>query len=1139
MLPLRNEMIMASAGAGKTYALVSRFVNLLLHGQNPEHLVALTFSRKAAGEFFDKIFERLADAITDEQKRAELEEQLTAPGEGGISAVSIEDLTQALRRMAESMPRLHLGTLDSLFVQILQTFYLEFGFSAGFSLLTSAQIDEERRRACESVFRTALQNKSDHDFLQAFRSATFGAEEKSMLGQLLRFVAEHYGDFQSGAGGEKWGGEHAIWPDGCPWLQEPRPVNEVVVDLLAAVESDSQFTAAAIKAWRITVAEFAAVTPEHRLEKLTGLNGHLLGNAQSLRAGTATIMVSRKNYAPTPDQCRHASELVHHVLYCEIIAAQHRTHGIWQILNTFDIAYRRDVRSTGKLTFDDVQRLLAGFHTLSQSGGESDTNPAENGYSPQETLLHIGYRLDAHLHHWMLDEFQDTSRVQWRILQNLIDEAVTHGDPEERSLFYVGDVKQSIYGWRGGDHRLFRQIGDHYNSAGSEIVHKVPLDKSWRCAQPVINTVNRVFQDTQVLQTHCGNSIAGRWSETWTEHTTAVDAPGYGAFISMPRPQGARGRLTAPDNRHFAMALALIEEVDPLSRGLTCAVLVRTNPDGQKVTSYIRDHSRFEVEREAECHPVVDNPLGSAFLSLFKAAFHPSDTLSWQHLRLTPFRQCLDSLGWDQCSFIRETLAAIHRDGFEPVIRQWLRHLRDALQTADSSLDAFSEHRGESLCDAAAEFDASGSRDGTRFVSFLESYTEREASSEGRIQVMTVHKAKGLEFDMVIVLELGNADYKYLGRQPFAAAHEEEEVFHASHDEAGGLRWALDMPRKSIAEADPVLRQYLEEKGADQGYENICLTYVAMTRAKHGLYLVTDDLPNKPSSFNFSRFLHETLAEKEVAIECGSRRAKGTCRFETGNPEWFKHTASSTEDEQPKVGTPSSEVSLRPLTKPALPAIKPSGYATAAHGDSELRSTSKAPADESAASPVQEPGHTFLRRTRKSANALGYGTAVHALFEQITWLDDFVDDTAALRSRWESSLLLDPGIKEQAYAEVLACLQQSDIAKLFSKTSFGDTSLLLRERSFSQIIDGHVLSGVFDRVAITLDTTGRPISATIIDFKTDKVDGAEEVELATASHRPQMLAYRNALAALLGLQPSSITITLVFTKRAQVAKVAS
>ena len=78
--------------------------------------------------------------------------------------------------------------------------------------------------------------------------------------------------------------------------------------------------------------------------------------------------------------------------------------------------------------------------------------------------LFIDFRLDAEIDHWLLDEFQDTSFGQWSVLRNLIDEAVQ--DPTgARSFFYVGDVKQSVFAWRGGDPRLFREIFNHYNAA--------------------------------------------------------------------------------------------------------------------------------------------------------------------------------------------------------------------------------------------------------------------------------------------------------------------------------------------------------------------------------------------------------------------------------------------------------------------------------------------------------------------------------------------------------------------------------------------------------------------------------------------------------------------------------------------------
>ena len=115
-----------------------------------------------------------------------------------------------------------------------------------------------------------------------------------------------------------------------------------------------------------------------------------------------------------------------------------------------------------------------------------------------DARLYIDWRLDARIDHWLLDEFQDTSQVQWSVLRNLVDEAVQ--DPGgTRSFFYVGDAKQAIYNWRGGDSRLFREIFRHYNAAVPDTIGVERLDRSYRSGGAVIAMVNRVLGDGAAL----------------------------------------------------------------------------------------------------------------------------------------------------------------------------------------------------------------------------------------------------------------------------------------------------------------------------------------------------------------------------------------------------------------------------------------------------------------------------------------------------------------------------------------------------------------------------------------------------------------------------------------------------------------
>ena len=112
MTPLRHTMILASAGSGKTYALTNRYVALLAMGARPERIVALTFTRKAAGEFFDEILNKLARAADDPAQAAHL------AGAIGQPALGSGDFLGLLRSGVEAKPRLTLGTLDSCFVRI-------------------------------------------------------------------------------------------------------------------------------------------------------------------------------------------------------------------------------------------------------------------------------------------------------------------------------------------------------------------------------------------------------------------------------------------------------------------------------------------------------------------------------------------------------------------------------------------------------------------------------------------------------------------------------------------------------------------------------------------------------------------------------------------------------------------------------------------------------------------------------------------------------------------------------------------------------------------------------------------------------------------------------------------------------------
>ena len=116
-----NTLIRASAGSGKTFQLTNRFIQLLVNGVPPEKVIALTFTKKAAGEFFEGILTKLSNAVIS-NKEAELLIKEISSSENASTTLSQSDFASALRRLIESMPQLSLGTIDSFFHRMLGLF---------------------------------------------------------------------------------------------------------------------------------------------------------------------------------------------------------------------------------------------------------------------------------------------------------------------------------------------------------------------------------------------------------------------------------------------------------------------------------------------------------------------------------------------------------------------------------------------------------------------------------------------------------------------------------------------------------------------------------------------------------------------------------------------------------------------------------------------------------------------------------------------------------------------------------------------------------------------------------------------------------------------------------------------------------
>jgi len=907
----RVLLIVANAGSGKTYRLVTRCLELLARGEAPDRILALTFTRKAAAEFLQKLFGRLAGASRNAAELNRLRIELGDP-----------DLTTGqcrawLRQLTAALPRLSMGTMDGFFGRIVRAFPFELGLGREFRLLDEAGLEEYRRLALDRLFASAAGTKGGLDQLvELLRQESRNRSDRSVLGTIESAAAGLQQSYLDTPSGIAWGDADRIWPghDGILTVSSVEDAVRALREEMAATHPD--LGAKAKDQWNAWFDLALAHRPPRRMdEKLEKfLAGKLAGHSEDTATGEPYIPVGGKIEDRLYLRGRLPElreNLRRSLIKLEVQAKLDSSRALHALLARYESVYDTTVRETGALTFADVALFLA--HSAQDSWRRD-----------------LDYRLDGRHDHWLLDEFQDTSRTQWRILDSLADEIIqdTSG---ARTFFYVGDTKQAIYGWRGGDARLFWEIQSRYNRGKTEVVQKEELEVSHRSSQAVVRAVESVL-NPETLDRHAGDfrfsaPTVRAWTQAWVSHRARADAPEGYACLEVVRP----GDDESSDEALSRQVLRTLREVEPLARGLDCAILVRTNDELARYVGILKK-SGIPAAAEGKVNPCLATPAGIALLSLIRFIASPADLISRDHVLASPWRHVM---GHDVGAFTAAARLAA-RTGFAPVVRRWIHSAVTAGIITPHELDAFAA--------TTATFDSSrgGAGDWAGLVRTLEHRTLEENETPGAIRVMTVHQAKGLGVDVVILPELGGKAMSEFRDDARISLH---------RDEQGTVQWGLALPRKEFCEADPVLKSAREEIRARQSYESLCVLYVAMTRAKKALYCVTAAGRNVKHA---GKWLENTFPGD-------------TDHREIGNPKWF--------NEYPKIEPPISDL-RSPLT-PDSPLI-------------------------TRCSPSTSPSRRQPRRlesiiTNREARELG--TEVHRLLAAIEWFDgvppDISGDNAA------------------------------------------------------------------------------------------------------------------------------------------------
>ncbi|OGV67409.1 MAG: hypothetical protein A3K19_23530 [Lentisphaerae bacterium RIFOXYB12_FULL_65_16] len=1058
---IHNLVIMASAGSGKTHALNSRLIALLALGVSPERIVALTFTRAAAGEIFDELIRRLARAATEPARTRAENEGLVAAGVPALSAARYGELLRALIR---GMHLSRIGTLDGFFAAVVRMFPLELGIAVNYIIMDGHLAAVTRERILRRILatpQTAAGQQACRDFAEVFRLSTFGEESKTVFDQLQAFAEERHGLYLRAPDPACWGQPDVIWPDGSPWHPPALDRKELEAETaalprdLAALGADEEQE----RRWNLfgnAARNFSLAA----VKDVGDLMEKLLVAAPDLERGSAVVTLNRRKMKLDGAICARVLKLLRHITGCMLEVRLRTTQGQFAILRQYEQEYDRLARRSGKLAFADLAHLLTRAEAPGAAAGPNEA---------WLTRQNIDYRMDGQYDHWALDEFQDTSRQQWAAVRNLVDEVIqdTSG---ARTFFMVGDVKQAIYGWRDGDSRLMQEIQAYYG------LDTAQRDTSERSCPAVLDAVNAVFGNV-ARHPDLPEAVRDRWGSLWHRHEPSVRVVKHvGCCMLLETPKAAAG-----ENPHADAVAAVLWEARPWERGIDAAVLVRGNDQGEALAGRLQDAGIPTVWESDKV--IASDPVVAACLALFRHAAHPGDTLAGEHVRMTPLQALVHDLGLDPICLLERVFA----HGFAGTVRFLIEGL--AARGVDVDRPEIRAFAG-----SAQTFDLSGGRDGLEFAQYIESFTARDAPPRGYVRVMTIHHSKGLGFDMVILPMLP-------GRSSITRPTLSEGMLCQERSDPPGIEWLLEAPG-ILAEHDARLKAAAAGVVERECFEHLCVLYVAMTRARHGLYILVPPLPARAEALHPYTLVRAGLCPDGVAQAGSVGTAAVKVLYRNGDEGWHGKVVRA--DPAPRV----APIRLRGDAAAAARHVRllPSHVAS----DTEPYRVENL---------FRQPGVGVERGAE-------FGQALHALFAQLEWVD--TEPLDAVVSRWRAQTAVPDALAEAVAAHFRDAMGQSEIEQALRRPSAGEAALW-RERSFDVILAGEWVTGTFDRVVATRDTAGKLAAIEVLDFKSNNVRNEAELEQAVAGYRAQVGLYRRALGQAFGVSPARVRASLLFT----------
>jgi ATP-dependent helicase/nuclease subunit A len=1100
--PAASAFVSANAGSGKTHVLVQRVIRLLLAGVPPEKILCLTFTKAAAANMAERVFTTLGHWVTLDDDALD----------AAIRDAGIAHPTTRLRKSArelfasalETPGGLKVQTIHALCTRLLQQFPFEANVPARFTVLDDRDQTEMMERGSLAVMLDASR-APDSPIGRSLLAAMANAADVTFKDVVREacLSRDHFMAWTDAAGGAEAAAAQVSALLGITASDSIEDIERKIVDGPNLPRSHWEEIARALdtgaKTERDNADRLRAALPAAGATQVDEYLGVFLTETdRTFRKSVVTKNFARDNPAIGSRFEAEALRLGPLIEKRRAITTRDRSEALLHIAIAVAANYRREKLARGLLDYDDlIDKTLA----LLASGA--------SGW--------VHYKLDRGIDHVLIDEAQDTSPRQWDIIAHIISEftsGVGARDSLNRTVFAVGDEKQSIFSFQGAAPREFDarrwELKRKFEDAELRF-ESIPLTYSFRSGQAILKSVDHVFRDETIYRSihaekayplhealpDAGPSQIDLWELSVADDKQDIEgwrAPFDGVPVTSAevklskRIQGEirrlvtggtmTGRLGNRRRLTYGDVLVLVRRrgnlFDAVIQALKHAGIPVAGADRLKLTEHTAIIDLMNLA-DALLLPQDDLALAVALKSpLFNLTEDELFTLAWNRkgsLRdaLTAhaaengkFRDALDRLAVCERRFRTETPFAFYA---------WLlggdngraRILRRLGHEANDALDEFLE--------LALSYERKAPASLQGFMAWLraaDTEVKRDMEiSRDEVRVMTVHGAKGLEAPVVIMADTTTSpsDTQRLRLIQLPQGNGGEVVVWAG-------RKADDPP--GVANARNAMLEETE-------HEYRRLLYVAMTRTADRL-IVAGCMPGNRNSVRENSWydlIKRGLANSDLAFEeipTGDGVVKSYRRAEDATP-----------------GT-AAALDSAAGTLPMLPEWLRTPATPEQIIDRRLR-----PSD-----PFTEDNHRV--RTGESiqlrARALQRGTLVHRLLQSLPDIADARRRDAALAYLARNAGGWTDGECEALTAGVLALIADTRFAPIFASGSRAEVSIAGRlDRPGRQPA---LVSGQIDRLVVT------PSEVLIVDYKTNQAPAGLAVG-APATYVRQLALYRAVL----------------------------